>query len=132
MKSQAETPKLYIEEQSLERQKDLKKIRALIRKSLPKGYKESMQYGMINYFVPEENGLTRVNVSLASQKGYMALYLSNIYNSPKGEKKFKELYCDGGFKLNMGKSCLRFKSLDDLNVEFVSRLLSNQLPTPFK
>lgn len=132
MKSNALKPKEYIEEQEESRAKELRKIRALVRRSLPKGYKEVMRYGMISYDVPEgRNGKQLVSVSLASQKGYMALYFSNIYEGNKGEDKFRKLYTDGGKKLNMGKSCLRFKTVDDLDTTFLEKLLANKLATPF-
>ena len=127
-----DTPKEYIDSLPTPRQKDIRKLRSFVRKHLPKGYKESIRYGMLNYEIgPDEQGNKRVSLSMANQKSYMAIYFSNIYDGSQGEKQFRDLYQQNGHKLNMGKSCLRFKSIDDLNLDFLEKLISGALPTPF-
>lgn len=92
------------------------------------GYEETMQYGMISYVIPLEKYPTTYNkkpltfVSLASQKNYIALYLMNVYGDE--EEEFKKNYIATGKKLDMGKSCVRFKSLDDLPLKLISKTIT--------
>lgn len=92
------------------------------------GYEETMQYGMISYVIPMEKYPTTYNkkpltfVSLASQKNYIALYLMNVYGDE--EEEFKKNYIATGKKLDMGKSCVRFKSLDDLPLKLISKTIT--------
>lgn len=123
MQSKAQTVSDYIKELPAERARAIKRVRAVIKKNLPKGYIETMQYGMIGYVVPfklyPKGYLGKPDVplpyiSLASQKNHMAVYLMNIYIDKATEKKFEQMYRASGKKLDMGKSCVRFKKLDDL------------------
>ena len=133
MKSEVNTPAEYVSLVPADRQKSFKKIRTLIRKSLPKGYKETIEYGMISYQVPEKkDGSKPVSLNLANQKSYMTMYFSNIYDGEKGEAKFRKEYEKDGHKLNMGKSCLRFKKDSELNLVFLEKLLNGKFHTPFK
>ena len=84
-----------------------------------------MQYGMISYVVPLARFPDTYNrqplavVSLASQSQYMSLYLSGLYGDPKLREWFERAWAPSGKRMNMGKSCLRFKALDDLPLEVV-------------
>jgi len=123
--SDAETVAEYLDSLPEDRRKALKKVRAEIRKRLPKGYRELMQYGMISYVVPLSrysetyNGQPLALASLASQKSYMAVYLNNIYSDSDLESWFTEAYVATGKRLDMGKSCVRFRKIDDLPVKLV-------------
>ena len=89
-----------------------------------------MQYGMIGWYVPLEtfpdtyNGEPLGLAGLASQKNYMSLYLNNIYGDPATEARFRERYAATGKKLDMGKSCVRFRHLDDLALDVVGETVA--------
>jgi uncharacterized protein YdhG (YjbR/CyaY superfamily) len=123
----------YLAELPDDRRKALKKIRAEIRKSLPKGYKEGMQYGMIGYFVPHsiypdgyhcDRRQPVPFASLASQKNHMALYLFCIYTDESLKDWFVKGWKKTGCKIDMGKGCVRFKSIDDVPLELVGKVIS--------
>lgn len=132
MQSEALTPKAYIEELPPERQKVIRKLRAVVRKSLPKGFKEVMDYGMLAYVVPLSTYPPGYHckpdtplpfISVASQKNFVALYHMGIYSSPKLLSWFTSEYAnrvDG--KLDMGKSCIRLKKLDNIPYELIGEL----------
>jgi len=128
VQSNAESVDEYLKELSPERQKAISTVRKLILDNLPKGYVETMLYGMISYVIPLKRYPKTYNkkpltlVSLASQKHYMALYLMNVYGD--GEEEFKKNYIATGKKLDMGKSCVRFKSLDDLPIELIGKTVA--------
>ena len=130
VKSEAKTVEEYISELPEERTSDIKAVRNLIIKNLPKGYVETMQYGMITYVIPIDrypntyNGLPLGYISLASQKNYMALYLMNVYSNKEIESDFKDRYIASGKKLDMGKSCVRFKKLDDLPLDLIGETIA--------
>lgn len=130
VKSKATTVKEYISELPEERINDIKAVRNLIIENLPKGYVETMQYGMITYVIPIDrypntyNGLPLGYISLASQKNYMALYLMNVYSNKEIESNFKNRYIASGKKLDMGKSCVRFKKLEDLPLDLIGETIA--------
>ncbi len=130
VKSKATTVEEYISELSDDRAGDIGAVRKVIIDNLPKGYVETMQYGMITYVVPFErypntyNGLPLGYISLASQKNYMALYLMNVYGDKDIESNFKNRYIASGKKLDMGKSCVRFKKLEDLPIDLIGETIA--------
>lgn len=130
MRSEATTVSEYLAELPEDRRRAISKVRAAIRKALPKGYEERMQYGMISYVVPSKrlpqtyNGQPLALASLGSQKNYMALYLNNVYADPSMHEWFTEAYRESGRKLDMGKSCVRFRKLDDLPLEVIGEAVS--------
>jgi hypothetical protein len=93
-----------------------------------------MQYGMISYYVPLDrhpdtyNGQPLSAAALASQKNYMSLYLLGVCYDPETERWFKERFAASGKKLDMGKSCVRFKRLDDLPLEVIGEAISHVSP----
>lgn len=98
-------------------------LREVFRKNLSKGYAEGMQYSMIGYFVPHDVFPDGYHcdprqplpfAAIASQKSHMSLYLMGLYMNPAADKAFRQAWARSGKKLDMGKSCIRFKSLDDL------------------
>jgi hypothetical protein len=128
--SKAKSVKEYLAELPADRRNALYAVRKVILDNLPKDYVESMQYGMISYIIPLEryphtyNKLPLVIASLASQKSYMALYLMCIYSDKESEKSFIEKYKASGKKLDMGKSCVRFKKLEDLPLGLIGETIA--------
>lgn len=118
--SKAQTVDEYLAELPPDRRDAIAGVREVILGQMPDGYEETMQSGMIGYVIPLErypvtyNRQPLVYAALASQKSYMSLYLMNIYGDEDTEKWFREQYRASGKKLNMGKSCVRFKTLEDL------------------
>ena len=128
--SNAETVEEYLAELAPDRAEALAVVRKVILDNLPDGYREVMQYGMIGYVIPLETYPVTYNkqalcyAALASQKNYMSLYLMNVYGDPETERWFVEGYKAQGKKLNMGKSCVRFKNLDDLPLDLVGQAIA--------
>ena len=130
MQSDANTAEEYLSELDDDRRGAVSAVRDVILANLPDGYEEVMQYGMISYVVPLSvladtyNGQPLMYIALASQKQYMSLYLTNVYGDESVEKWFKERYLATGKKLNMGKSCVRFRKLDDLPLDLVAEVVA--------
>jgi len=130
MRSDATTVDRYLAELPEERRAAIEAVRATILKKLPKGYEEAMNWGMISYQVPLDtypdtyNGQPLMYAALASQKNYMAVYLTGIYMSEKSRKEFETAYKATGKKLDAGKSCVRFKKLDDLPLPLIGKVIA--------
>ncbi len=134
MQYKADTPEDYISQLPTERKMVISKIRECILKNLPEGFEEQISYGMLGYVVPHKlypDGyhvkpeLPLPFVNLASQKNYVALYHSGIYADEKLLEWFvKEFPKHCKRKLDMGKSCVRFKSMDDIPYDLIGELCS--------
>jgi hypothetical protein len=134
MVSTAKTPAQYIAELPDDRKEVITQLRKVALSKLPKGFKEIMAYGMICYVVPHKiypNGyhcnpkLPLGFVSIASQKNFIALYHMGIYCNPKLLDWFVSEYpkhCKT--KLDMGKSCIRFKKINTIPYDLIGELLS--------
>lgn len=128
--SSASTVAAYLDELSSERRSDIEQVRATVLDHLPKGYEEVMQWGMISYVVPLErfpktyNKLPLALASLASQKNYMAIYLNNIYADSAMYEWFTESYKATGKRLDIGKSCVRFRTLDSLPLDLIAQAIA--------
>ena len=124
-KSKAETVEEYLAELPEVLRTALATVRQVILDNLPEGYEDTMQYGMIGYVVPLErypvtyNGQPLAYAALASQKNYMSVYLMNIYSDGGAAKWFVDQCKTSGKRLDMGKSCVRFKKLEDLPIELI-------------
>ena len=120
MVSKAATPEAYIAELPPERQELVMRVRDLVNANLPSGYVERMSWGMISWELPLErypdtyNGQPLVYAALAAQKSHTALYLNCIYASDERTQRLQQAYAAAGKKLDMGKSCIRFKKADQL------------------
>ena len=120
----------YIEALPGDRQTAMSVVRNVILENLPAGYEETIQHGMICYVIPlaiypvTYNNLPLMFTGLASQKNYMTVYLMNIYGNPADEEWFVDRYKSTGKKLNMGKSCVRFKTLDDLPIDLIGEAVA--------
>jgi uncharacterized protein YdhG (YjbR/CyaY superfamily) len=105
-------------------------VRAAVNARLPRGYEEAMQFGMISWVVPASrlgatyNGQPLVLASLASQKQHMALYLMSVYGNPELAAWFRDAYRRTGKKLDMGKSCVRFKAVDALALDVIGEAIA--------
>ena len=134
VKSTAHTPEAYIAGLPLERREAVAEVRRVILDNLLPGYEEGMQHGMISYHVPLQrypntyNGRALGLAALASQKAYMSLYLLGVCFDPESERWFRERFANSGRKLNMGKSCVRFKKLDDLPLGVIGEAISRISP----
>ena len=113
-----------------ERAAAIREVRRTILDRLPPGYREEMGFGMITYVIPLErypvtyNGKPLMYAALASQKNYMSVYLMNIYGDPAAEQWFLERYEASGKRLDMGKSCVRFRKLDDLPIDLIGETVA--------
>jgi uncharacterized protein YdhG (YjbR/CyaY superfamily) len=124
------TVKQYLAGLPSDRRKAIAEVRANILANLPKGYQETMSFGMIAYVIPLKrypetyNGEPLMCAALASQKNHMAVYLCNVYTNPKIETWFKKAYQKTGKRSDMGKSCVRFKQLEDLPVDLIGQTIA--------
>lgn len=138
MQYKADSPNDYIAQLPDDRQGVLTKLRNTILQNLPKGFEEQISYGMLGYVVPHAlypNGyhcnpkLPLPFMNLASQKNYVALYHSGIYTNSKLYDQFTTEYpkhCRR--KLDMGKCCIRFKSMDDIPYQLIKELCTKMTP----
>lgn len=129
--STAATVDAYLAELPPDRRAVLASVTALIRKHLPEGYAEAMTWGMPGWEVPlatypdTYNKKPLVYVGLAAQKNYNAVYLNMAYADSAVEAALRAAYTKAGRKLDMGKCCLRFKSLDDLLLDAVAAAVAS-------
>ena len=126
MRSDATTVTEYLASLPDDRRAALTAVRTAIRKRLPKGLVESMNWGMIVYEVPLStypdtyNGQPLAYAALASQKNYMSVYLMGIYGSDELRERFETAYRATGKRMDVGKSCVRFRTLEDLPLDVVA------------
>jgi hypothetical protein len=112
------------------RREAISAVRGVILDHLPEGFAEVMQYGMISYVVPLErypgtyNGQPLAVASLANQKGHMAIYLMGVYGDDGAQDWLRRRWATTGKELDLGKSCLRFKRLDDLALDVVGEAIA--------
>ena len=132
MKSKASTVQQYLAELPEDRREALQAVRLAILKNLPKGYEEGMQYGMIGYFVPHSLYPAGYHcdpkqplpfAGLASQKNHMSIHLMGIYSDREHEAWFREAWAKTGKTLDMGKSCVRFKTIDDVPLRVIGQAI---------
>jgi hypothetical protein len=130
MTAQAQSPDEYIESLPEDRREALRTVRDVILRNLPAGYEEGMAYGMIAYYVPLErfpdtyNGQPLGLAGLASQKNYISLYLNSVYGDRETERWFRERYAASGKPLDMGKSCVRFRRLEDIPLDLIGETIA--------
>lgn len=138
MQSKAATVKEYLASLPEDRRAALNQVREVILKHLDPDYEEGIQYGMIGYYVPHrlypagyhcDPKLPLQFAALASQKQYMSLYLCVCYGDSKLDAWFRDAWASSGRKLDMGKSCIRFKRAEDLALDVVGKLL-DRMPVP--
>ena len=131
MQSKANTVKQYLNELPNDRKKAISIVRQTILENLPEGYDEVMNWGMITYEVPLEtypntyNGKPLMYVALASQKNHMAVYLMGCYMVPEVRNEFEKAYKKSGKQFDAGKSCIRFKKIDDLPLDLLGKTIAS-------
>lgn len=129
MQSEAKTVEQYLAELPADRRVMLEDVRKMILTNINEGFEEGMQYGMIGYYVPHSIFPAGYHckpseplpfLSLASQKNYCSLYAMSLYSDTESLAAFQSAWKATGKKLNMGKSCIRFKKLDDLAMDLIA------------
>ncbi len=123
----------YLKSLPEDRRKAISKVRAAVNRGLPRGYKEGIQYGMIGWCVPHSIHPAGYHcdpkqplpfASLASQKNHMSLYLMCIYGDQGHRKWFETEWKKTGKRLDMGKSCVRFKKIEDLPLDLITEAVA--------
>jgi hypothetical protein len=131
--SKAKTVGKYLAELPADRRAALQAVRKVIRANLDKDYEEGMQYGMISYCVPHrvyppgyhcDPTVPLLYAALASQKNHMAVYLMCVYGHEETASWFKEAWAKTGKKLDMGKSCVRFKKIEDVALDVIGQAIA--------
>lgn len=137
MKSAATTVEAYLATLPEDRRTAIEAVRKVILENLDEGYEEGIQYGMIGYYVPHRVYPAGYHcdpqqplpfAALASQKGHMSVYLMCIYGNEAIRSWFEDACAKAGKKLNMGKSCVRFKKIDDLALDVIGEAI-RKVPT---
>lgn len=133
MQSKAATVEQYLAELPEDRRREIQTVRSVILKNLDSDYEEGMQYGMISYCVPHsvypqgyhcDPSVPLPFALLASQKNYMSLYMMSVYGDSSPEHVwFHKAWAKTGKKLDMGKSCLRFKRAEDLALDVIGEAI---------
>lgn len=138
MQSKATTVTEYLDSLPEERKAVMLELRDTINKQLPAGFEEQISYGMIGWVIPHRDypagyhcdpKLPLPFLSLASQKNFIALYHMGIYSNPELLEWFVSEYPKHAkTKLDMGKSCIRFKKMNDIPMELIGELVSKVTP----
>jgi hypothetical protein len=135
--SKAATVDDYLAELPPERRSIVASVRDLVRRNLPEGYRETMNWGMISYEVPLERYPNTYNkqplsyAALAAQRNNYTLYLNNVYQDGDRKKWLEREFKKAGKKLDMGKSCLHFKRLEDLPLDVIAKAIGGTPPEKF-
>ena len=137
MQYKADTPEAYISQVPEERQAIMQKLQNIIKNNLPKGFKEGIQYGMIGYYVPHTTYPDGYHcnpkeplpfMSFASQKNSINLYHSGIYAKKELHDWFVAEYPKHSKrKLDMGKSCVRFKKINEIPFDLIAELCTKMM-----
>ena len=128
MKPEVTTMHDYLATLPADRLEAISEVRYLVNRKLPRGYRESVSNGTIVWYVPleacpTENGQPLTYAALTNEKKYMALYLMTVYSDPKAEAAFRAAFAKVGKRLDMGKSCVRFRRLADLHMPAIGRAI---------
>jgi hypothetical protein len=134
----------YLASLDADKRKVIDEARAFVRRHLPKGYAEFMNWGVINWGIPLEdfpdthNGQPLSYVGLGAKKSYNSLYLMGTfdsatgkYTSPFSEKLLADAFRKAGKRLDMGKCCLHFRTLDDLELTSVATVIGMSTPKEY-
>jgi len=139
MKIEASSPDEYVSKVPEERKVAFTTLRQTILDSIPKGFKETMNYGMIGYVVPHsaypdgyhcDPKLPLPFANIANQKNFIGFYHMGIYANPDIKDWFVDEYADRcKYKLDMGKSCIRLKKMEDIPYTLIGELMAKMTPT---
>lgn len=131
MRSKATTVDQYLSDLPDDRREAIETVRAVILENLPDGYEEVMNWGMITYQIPLEtypdtyNKQPLMYAALASQKNHMGVYLTGIYISDQARIEFETAYRATGKRFDVGKSCVRFRKLEDLPLDLIGETIAS-------
>jgi hypothetical protein len=138
MRYEADSPEHYLEQLPEDRKKAMTDLRNVIVQNLPKGFEEALGYGMLGYVVPHSMYPAGYHcnpkdplpfLGIASQKNFIALYHMGIYADPKLLAWFQEEFPKhSSRKLDMGKSCIRFKNVEHIPFQLIGELVSKMNP----
>jgi hypothetical protein len=123
--SDATTVEEYLAGLDDDRRAQIEPVHRVVRDAMPSGYAESVDWGMICWSVPLEtfpdtyNGKPLSYVCLAAQKRHNALYLTGLYSGSEEADDFRRRWTEDGRRLDMGKSCLRYRTVDDLRLDLI-------------
>jgi Domain of unknown function (DU1801) len=132
--SKETTPAGYLASLPPEHRRVIAAVRKVVNDRLPEGYVESMNWGMLCYEIPlamypvTYNKQPLMYMALAAQKNNYALYMMNVYGNPKLMDKLVAAYKASGKRLDMGKSCLRFKALEELPLDVIGEIVASTSP----
>ena len=127
----------YLSELPEDRRVEIERVRDIINEALPDGYVEGMGYGMIGWVIPLDRYPDTYNkqplayAALAAQKNSNSLYLNCVYASKERTERLKAAFAAVGKKLDMGKSCIRFKRADDLALDAIRGEIASTAPGQF-
>ena len=130
MRSDATLVEEYLDELPPDRREAISAVRDAVNEHLPEGYEEVIAYGMVSWVIPLEdypdtyNGQPLGVAALASQKNHMSLYLLGVYADEGLEDWFRAQYAERGLKLDMGKSCVRFKGLEEVPLDVLGDVIA--------
>ena len=130
VRSAAATVEEYLQELPPDRREGIQAVRQVFLDNLPPGYVETMNWGMITYEIPLDrypktyNKQPLMYAALASQKRHMAVYLMCVYSLAESRTRFVERYKASGKKLDMGKSCVRFRKVEDLPLDLIAETVA--------
>ena len=135
--SKAATVAQYLAELPADRRAEIEQVRDTVNAALPAGYREGIGWGMIGWVIPLEdypgtyNGQPAAYAGLAAQKHYNSLYLNCVYASPERTERLKTAFAAAGKRLDMGKSCIRFRRADDLPLDYIATEIASATPADY-
>ena len=124
----------YLASLPADRRATIAAVRDVVNRHLPEGYRESMAYGMIGWGIPLARFAATYNkqplgiAALAAQKGHCALYLMGVYGDAGLERWLRDAFAKAGKKLDMGKSCVRFRTVEDLPLDVIGQTIAQVSP----
>ena len=130
MHSKSKTVEQYLASLPADRRESISRVLTVVRRFIPRGYEEVMNWGMVCWQIPLSryprtyNGYPLMLAALASQKNHSAIYLTAVYGDLKLAHWFHDEYRKSGKKLDMGKSCVRFRTADELPLELIGRTIA--------
>ncbi len=136
-RSTAKTVAEYLAQLPEDRRATIAAVRTHVLRHLPQGYEETMSAGMIAYVIPlarfpkTYNGQPLWYAALASQKSYCSLHLMRAYGDPQQTAMLQQAFARAGKKLDMGKACLRFKTVEDLELDAIGAVIASTPPAAY-
>jgi len=130
-RSQTTTVAAYLASLPPDRRAELAKVRGVIRKHLPRGYRETVNWGMISYEIPLSrvpktyNGQPLCYAMLGAHQEYSTLYLMSVYMNAELNRRLRDGFRQAGKKLDMGKSCIRFRKAEDLALDAIGQVIAS-------